>query len=207
MLTHWIRWSLAWFVILLFSTMLYDANAQPRIATIIGNADYVVEKLELRNPVNDANLMASTVSGLGFDVRLHTNLSRDEMLRVFNEHRERLEAAGPSAIGLFYYAGHGMQVNGKNHLIPVNTRARFREDALAEPQLGVAISLMEQAGNAVNLIVLDACNDNPLPARSGLGRSAGTDNGLAGVPRSAGLLIAYAAQPGRTAADGAGANS
>ncbi|MEL7454557.1 MAG: hypothetical protein AAGJ50_14410, partial [Pseudomonadota bacterium] len=65
MLTHWIRWSLAWFVILLFSTMLYDANAQPRIATIIGNADYVVEKLELRNPVNDANLMASTVSGLG----------------------------------------------------------------------------------------------------------------------------------------------
>ncbi len=183
------------------------ALAQPRVATVIGNADYQRDVLDLANPVNDANLMATVLSELGFEVVAWRNATRNDMLAAFADHRDRLSAAGPQAIGLFYYAGHGMQVNGSNHLIPIDTRVRFREDALSEPQLGIAIEWMEQAGNDVNIVILDACNDNPLPERSGLGRTGDRPEGLANLPRAAGLLIAYAAQPGRVATDGRGRNS
>ena len=178
-----------------------------RVALVIGNSNYIGATPKLPNPVNDAALMAETLRGLGFDVDVRTDLSRGAMDEAFRAHRDRLSAGGPEAVGLFYYAGHGVQLDDANYLIPVSSTARFRQDVRSEPQLGTAISYMREAGNAVNIVIVDACKDSPYPDRVGLGRTAAGRTGLSTPGRSEGLFIAYAAQPGQTAADGAGANS
>ena len=178
-----------------------------RVALVIGNSNYIGATPKLPNPVNDAALMAETLRGLGFDVDMRTDLSRGAMDEAFRAHRDRLSAGGPEAVGLFYYAGHGVQLDDANYLIPVSSTARFRQDVRSEPQLGTAISYMREAGNAVNIVIVDACKDSPYPDRVGIGRTSGPVGGLSTPGRSEGVFIAYAAQPGQTAADGAGANS
>lgn len=180
------------------------AHAQPRVATVIGNSAYEKTGWQLENPENDARLIADTLRQIGFDVALHVNLGEDVLEDVFAEHGARLAAAGPAAIGLFYYAGHGVQSQGANYLIPVDARPRTEQDIWRQaPRLGEALQYIEAAGNDVNFIILDACRDNPLPSAS---RSAG-GNGLGEAPRSRGLLIAYSTEPGQTAADGGDGNS
>ncbi len=189
------------------SLQAYGQTPPGRVALVIGNSDYTGRTPDLPNPVNDAALMAMTLEKLGFDVDIRTNLSRGEMDEAFRAHRDRLSAGGPDAVGLFYYAGHGVQLDDANYLIPVSSTARFRQDLRGEPQLGTAISYMREAGNAVNIVIIDACKDSPYPDRVGLGRTAAGKGGLSTPGRSEGVFIAYAAQPGQTAADGAGANS
>ncbi|MEL7452713.1 MAG: caspase family protein, partial [Pseudomonadota bacterium] len=174
---------------------------EPRVALVIGNAAYEQTGWALTNPENDATLMAETLTAIGFDVHLVLNASEEEMEDAFAIYGERLAGAGPKAVGVLYYAGHGVQSQGANYLIPVDARPRTEQDVWRQaPRLGEAIQYIEAAGNDVNFIILDACRNNPLPSAT---RSAG-GNGLAAVPRSQGLLIAYATEPGYTAADGQG---
>jgi len=172
---------------------------EPRVALIIGNAAYEQTGWQLANPENDALLMADTLSSIGFDVQLLLNATEEEMEDAFAIYGERLAAAGSNAVGMLYYAGHGVQSQGANYLIPVDAKPRTEQDVWRQaPRLGEALQYIEAAGNAVNFVILDACRNNPLPSAS---RSAGS-GGLAAVERSRGLLISYATEPGFTAADG-----
>lgn len=176
---------------------------EPRVALVIGNSEYVQTGWQLANPQNDALLMADTLSSIGFDVQLLLNATEEEMEDAFAIYGERLAQAGPDTVGVLYYAGHGVQSQGSNYLIPVDARPRTEQDVWRQaPRLGEALQYIESAGNAVNFVILDACRNNPLPSAT---RNVG--GGLAAVPRSQGLLIAYSTEPGYTAADGQGASN
>lgn len=174
---------------------------EPRVALIIGNSDYEETGWKLANPENDAYLMADTLHAIGFDIQLLINGTEEEMEDAFAIYGDRLAAAGPDAVGLFYYAGHGVQSQGSNYLVPVDARPRTEQDVWRQaPRLGEALQYVEAAGNAVNFVILDACRNNPLPSAT---RDVG-GGGLAHVERSRGLLISYATEPGYTAADDGG---
>ena len=180
-----------------------SAAAQDRVALVIGNSNYQQTGWDLPNPVNDAALISNALETVGFDVETVTNATEDDMEIAFQEYGARLAAAGDDAIGIFYYAGHGVQSQGLNYLVPVDADARTEQDLWRQaPRLGDAIQYIEAAGNSVNFVILDACRNNPLPSAS---RDVG--GGLAPVGRARGLLIAYATEPGFTALDGDGANS
>ena len=193
--------------VLVAAMMLASASyamAQPRVATVIGNGDYKKPGWRLNNPVNDARLMADTLRDIGYDVKVYENLNEDEMKAAFQEHGNRLSAKGPDTVGVFYFAGHGVQSGKYNYLMPVDARPTTEQDVWAQaPRLGLATEFMESAGNAVNFIILDACRDNPLPKA----RRNGAGGGLGQPKRARGFVFAYATEPGRTAADGAGTNS
>ncbi len=167
------------------------------MALVIGNASYKTGPL--KNPVNDARAMAAALRGLGFEVLTAENVGRKAMLQKLREYRDTLR---PDSVGLFYYAGHGIQVKGQNYLIPVDA-AVGSEAEIDEESVNLAhlLDRLEEAKNSINIVILDACRDNPF-ARSF--RSA--SRGLAQVDAPTGTLIAYATAPGRTASDGDGAN-
>lgn len=178
-----------------------------RIALVVGNSNYASVPA-LPNPQRDAALVADTLKQVGFEtVTLQTNLGRealDNALRAFARQAEAADWA------LVYYAGHGMEVNGTNYLIPIDARILSDRDISLE-----AVSL-DQVRDVVNratrlrLIILDACRDNPFASqmkRTMTVASRSVSRGLASVEPEAGTLIVYAAKDGETAADGAGINS
>ncbi|WP_374651423.1 SUMF1/EgtB/PvdO family nonheme iron enzyme [Dongia sp.] len=179
------------------------ATAEPRLALVIGNSTYGGEMGKLPNPANDAALMAATLAKLGFKVTKLIDADQKQMKRAIADFGSALTAAGPDAAGLFFYAGHGVQIAGENYLIPL--RAEIGKEADAELEAVPAdwvLKQMEFAGNRINIIILDACRNNPLP------RSVrSVDRGLARMDAPKGSFIAYATAPGETAADGAGKNS
>ncbi|WP_167730330.1 caspase domain-containing protein [Terasakiella sp. SH-1] len=173
----------------------------PRIALVIGNSDYRISPL--RNPVNDARLMSKTLRSLGFDVIHEENATQRKIKRALNHFGDRLEKAGRRAVGLFYYAGHGVQVSGRNYLIPIQANIQNEKDVDVEAvAVDGALIAMEYARNDLNVVILDACRNNPY--RSGF-RSA--NRGLALIDAPRGSLIAYSTSPGKVAADGSGLNS
>lgn len=185
----------------LFLAIVLPAQAQQRVALVIGNGEYKRAGWALPNPPNDARMVAEALEELDFDVAVELNLGEVGMRRAFKDYSRRLAAAGPDAIGLFYYAGHGVESEGHNFLIPTDARPETEEDIWYEaPRLGLLMRGIERAGNAVNFVILDACRNNPLPSSS---RSIG--GGLAEPKRQRGQLFAYATEPGQTAADGKGA--
>nr|WP_321361579.1 SUMF1/EgtB/PvdO family nonheme iron enzyme [uncultured Hyphomonas sp.] len=180
-----------------------DTAPPPRYALVIGNSDYQQRGWQLSNPANDARLMADSLAEVGFQVDLVLNASEDRMEEAFAAHGARLKAGGQKAVGLIYYAGHGVQSQGLNYLVPVDANARSEQDIWRQaPRLGDALRYVEDAGNAVNFVILDACRDNPLPSAT---RSAA--GGLAEVKPARGLLISYSTAPGYVAYDGEGGNS
>ena len=182
---------------------LADSGDPPRYALIIGNSSYQQTGWQLANPARDARLMADTLGKVGFSVDLVLDGTEEEMERAFASHGAQLKAGGPAAIGLIYYAGHGVQSQGLNYLVPVDANARSEQDIWRQaPRLGDALRYVEHAGNAVNFVILDACRDNPLPSAT---RSAA--GGLAEVKPARGLLISYSTAPGYVAYDGEGGNS
>lgn len=186
------------------AALAFQAQAdENKIALVVGNSQYEMPGWALNNPANDARLMADVLERVGFQVTVAIDLDEEEMEDAFAEHGARLSHAGADAIGVFYYAGHGVQSQGYNYLIPVDARAQTEQDVWRQaPRLGDALQYIRAAGNPVNFIILDACRNNPLP-------SAGRDlsGGLAPVSRANGLLISYATEPGYTAADGDRSNS
>lgn len=170
---------------------------EQRVALVIGNSAYA--DAPLKNPANDAADMAAALRGLGFEVILRTNAGRRQMVDAVREFGGQIRRGG---VGLFYYAGHGVQSNGRNFLIPVGATLEGEADLEFETMdANMVLAQMDQAGNRVNIVVLDACRDNPF-ARSF--RSAA--RGLAQLDAARGSFLAYATAPGSVAADGTGRN-
>jgi uncharacterized caspase-like protein/formylglycine-generating enzyme required for sulfatase activity len=188
----------------LFSVFLLicaTAAAETRIALVIGNSEYTSGPLP--NPANDAKMMADTLGNLGFEVIARRNADQNTMKRAIQEFGSRLEKGGPSAVGLFYYAGHGVQLNGRNYLIPTTAQIEREGDVEIEAvSADWVIEQMRYARNRLNIVILDACRNNPF-TRS----MRSVDHGLATMDAPAGILIAYSTAPGAVAMDGNGRDS
>ena len=170
---------------------------EKRIALVIGNSRY--RKGALTNPVNDARAVAAELRKSGFQVIAVEDADYARMNQAINEFGRVIKQGG---VALVFYAGHGIQVKGENYLIPVDADMKSESEATYKTvNLGFVLSKLEDAKPRVNIVILDACRDNPF-ARSW--RSGKT--GLASVDAPAGTLIAYATAPGKTAADGVGSN-
>lgn len=171
---------------------------QQRTALVIGNSDYVSSPL--KNPVNDARSMAETLTQLGFDVSVQLNATQQQMEKAIDQFGRKL--INGSHVALFYYAGHGVQVDGENYLIPtgavINRQSDVRYKAV---NIGQVLGAMGDAADNLNIVILDACRDNPLPRSF---RS--TSRGLAKVGGPKGTIIGFATSPGSVAADGEGDN-
>lgn len=177
---------------------LAQLPAQRRIALVIGNANYQNEG-RLSNPLNDAQDMAATLEGLGFDVLLVTDATLRQMHTALDQFYERLMRGGA---GLFYYAGHGLQYEGENYLVPVDAQLEVGQDIPYETlALGQVMGRMEASRNRLNLVILDACRNNPFTRSV---RSSAS--GLAQVSTARGMFIAYATDPNNVALDGTGRN-
>jgi len=175
------------------------AQGQPerRTALVIGNAGYASGAL--RNPINDARAMAKALGDLSFEVTLKENLDQKQMKREIQAFGEKLQKGG---VGLFYYAGHGIQVNGHNYLLPVGAAIEHEKQVEYEAvDMGAVLSEMDYAHNRLNIVIMDACRDNPF-ARS----FRSISQGLASVDAPTGTLVAYATAPGSVANDGQGDN-
>jgi uncharacterized caspase-like protein len=177
--------------------MAAPAMADGRTALVIGNSAY--PSAPLKNPVNDAGDMAAALRKLGFEVTLLKDATMQQMEEAVRAFGLRLRQGGA---GLFYYAGHGVQVAGENYLVPVNAVIQSEGDVkYGCLNAGLVLAKMEDAGNGPNVVILDACRNNPF-ARSF--RSAA--QGLARMDAPTGSLIAYATAPGQVASDGEGRN-
>jgi uncharacterized caspase-like protein len=174
------------------------SEADVRVALVIGNLDYGAEVGRLRNPANDATDVAAALRRLGFTLiggKAHLNLGKRQMLELIREFGGRIRGGG---VGLFYFAGHGVQVEKKNYLIPITGALRFQEDAESEAvDVDQVLREMEYAENSLNILILDACRNNNLPRKT---RAAGA--GLGEPQRKpSGVYIAFAARDGQTASE------
>jgi TPR repeat protein len=173
------------------------AASEKRFALVIGNSRYTSSPL--KNPVNDARAMATTLRSLGFDVSRLENASYKDMRRAIIEFGNRLRDSG---VGVFYYAGHGLQVNGRNYMVPVDAVIQGDAEVAVEAvDVDYVLSRMETARNRLNIVILDACRDDPF-SRS----FRSPVHGLASIDAPIGTLIAYATAPGKVAQDGEGPN-
>src|SRR3954468_20368441 len=150
----------------LLATTFSSAFAEPRIALVVGNANYGSEIGKLPNPVNDAALMAQSLQQTGFQVVKVTDADWKKMKRAIQDFGDQLTAAGPEATGLFFYAGHGVQVQGTNYLVPIGADISKEADVNIESvSADTVLQQMEFSGARVSIVVLDACR-NTLVARS-----------------------------------------
>lgn len=188
---RWPVWLVGLAMLLVAGTVL----AEPRTALVIGNGAY--RDAPLRNPVNDARDMAAKLRELGFQVIERLDADRQTMRQALREFEQQLRQR--RGAGLFYYAGHGVQLKGQNYLIPVGVDIRQEFEI---PDEGVdadaVLRAMESAGNGLNIVILDACRNNPFT------RGFGASRGLARMDGPAGTFIAYATGPGAVSLDGGG---
>lgn len=177
-----------------------SAFAQDKIALVIGNGEYKGGVSRLDNAVDDAELMAETLEYLGFEVQLRLNVTNEQMKSAFKKHTDRLSRGGPDAVGVFYFAGHGVQAGGSNFLIPIGAQPVIVQDLYGEaPTLQRFVHTLRKVGNETNFFIIDACRDNPL---SNAGWNVPT--GLAQPKRMPGQLFAFSTGAGEVAMDGAG---
>jgi uncharacterized caspase-like protein len=201
-----IRWGARVLVALLL--MIAPANAEKRVALVVGNTHYAHSPL-LSNPVNDASDIAAVLKSLGFEVLLGLDLDK----RAFDlKVRDFARALSDADTGLFFYAGHGLQLSLQNYLIPVDAAIEGEPDLDFEGvRLDLVLKHMElDREGKTNIVFLDACRDNPFTenlARSMGTRAVSVGHGLAPAQTGVGTFIAYSTQPGNVAADGAGRNS
>ncbi len=197
-----------WMPTLLLALVLAVAGLLPaaaaesvrRFALVIGNNAYPTAPL--LNPVNDARAMAAVLQERGFTVITRLDADQRTLTSALREFGEKLKEGGPGTAGLFYFAGHGMQIKGRNYLIPVGASIEH-EDEVAYQALDAqaVMDKMESAGNGTNIVILDACRNNPF-ARSF--RSA--RQGLAQMDAPVGTIVAFSTAPGSVASDGTGSN-
>ncbi len=178
----------------------YDGSANKmtkRYALVIGNSNYTMGPL--RNPVNDANAMSQQLKKMGFEVASYVNLGHEEMKTRIREFGDKITAN--KGVGLFFYAGHGLQVGGENYIIPIDAHiAKFADIENEAVNLNRLTGEMAFAKNDLNIIILDACRNNPFEGEESGGK------GLASTSAPSGTFIAFATSPGSVAADGTGQN-
>ena len=200
------RHRVLWAISLLLSLIFFLPNLsfstpEQRLALLIGNSHYT-HGGSLPNPVNDVRAMAKVLEGLGFTVLKYENCSQKSMKRAMDRFGRRLKGKD---VGLFFYAGHGVQVNGHNYLLPVDAKLDGENDAEYDcVRAGRILAKMEAAGSRTNIVILDACRDNPFERSWRRGEKG---SGLAFMNAPSGSLIAYSTAPGKTALDGGGRNS
>ncbi|MGE0611916.1 MAG: caspase family protein, partial [Hyphomicrobiales bacterium] len=180
------------------------ASAEKRLALVLGNADYR-NAAPLKNPRNDASDVALKLRELGFHVIQGLDLDRGRMEEHIRLFANELATAD---VSLLYYAGHALQVNGENYLVPVEAQLKRESDLDFEAiPLNLVMKQMQRT-TRVSLVFLDACRDNPLTRSfSSVARSASVGRGLAPVEKASGMMIAFATEPGSVALDGTGRNS
>ena len=188
------------------------AAPERRTALVIGNSAY--QKSPLVNPVNDAQAMAATLGSLGFTVTKIENASKSQMANAIRQFGDTIKLGG---VGLFYFAGHGVQVSGENFLIPVDDDIQDKSQVATKGvEAKLVLQAMSNAKNRLNVVILDACRNNPFAQSAsralvptgntdGLPRSDST-GGLAPMEALVGTLIAFATAPESVAADGSGKN-
>lgn len=171
-------------------------QTEKRIALVIGNNAYQTLP-RLGNATTDAREVGRALEAAGFSVTVRTDVKRRELYQLIDTFGAAI-AGSPDTVGLFYYAGHGIQANGRNYLVSVD--ANLQSEADLEPEgvdAGKVLRAMDQARNRINIVILDACRDNPLPKARTLSR------GLSSMHAPRGTFIGYAAAPGQSAQDGA----
>jgi uncharacterized caspase-like protein len=170
----------------------------PRIALIIGNSKY--PESPLTNPFNDANAMGKELKVLGFDTQILLDSNLKDLGSAIQGYSGRI--AKSKAVGLFYYAGHGVQLAWRNYLIPVDANIDRVDDIPKQAfELNNMLQALNKAQNPMNIIILDACRDNPF------GKRLPTEQkGLSQFDAPNNSLLCYATAPGNVASDGAGAN-
>ncbi|MGK7914977.1 MAG: GUN4 domain-containing protein [Prochloraceae cyanobacterium] len=183
------------------------AQRQPKVALVIGNSSY--EEAFLPNPVNDATDVAAALKNMGFELindGALLDLNKRQMNDAIDKFREKLSQG---AIGTFYYAGHGIAIEGVNYLIPINADLDVMADVDGEAiRLSKVLNSMESANTQFNFIIVDACRDNPeYRDWPSIDRSGSSPKGLAEEKPPRGTIILYSARYGRTAIDGTGRNS
>src|SRR5260221_4447680 len=192
------RRAAAWVFLLTCASFCWAQAKAPRVALVIGNGAYK-HAAALDNPPNDAADAAKDPAAAGSAVIRRDNASLREMHLALREFGDKLTR---TTTGVFYFAGHGVQVRGRNYLLPVDADiAREDEVAFSAMDLGAVMERLDSARNPVNMVILDACRDNPFGARIQM-----TAKGLAQVEAPPGTLIAFATAPGSAASDGGGRN-
>ncbi len=187
---------------LLFWATAFAVSAEQRIALVIGNGSYQTVA-SLDNPISDAELMAASLADTGFEVTLLTDTDWQTMSRGITQFGRDLREAGPDATGLFYYAGHGVQSFGTNYLLPIDADLVDAADlGLAGVPAEAVLRQMFSASNKTNIVILDACRDNPFVQIPDL-----DDNGLAEMKAPTGTFLSYSTAPGQVALDGLDGNS
>jgi len=200
------RHRILWVIFLLVSTIFLFPNLslsaqERRLALLIGNSNYA-HGGSLDNPVNDVRAIKKALEALGFTVLKYEDCTQKTMKRAMDKFGGKLKG---KHVGLFFYAGHGVQVKGHNYLIPTDAKLDNENDAEYDcVKAGRILAKMETAGTRTNIVILDACRDNPFE-RSWRRGTEGT--GLAFMNAPSGSLIAYSTAPGKTALDGRGKNS
>ena len=178
----------------------------PRVAKPVCVCVCNYPKVPLKNPVNDAYAMAETLQKAGFNALVYTDIDQKTMKKAIREFGEQLKEKG--GVGLFYYAGHGLQADGRNFLLPIDASIRKVQDIEFESvDLGRLLSEFEYAENKMNIMILDACRDNPYKDDFEKSKYA-SYNGLAAIGTAPyNSFIAFSTAPGSVALDGKGMNS
>lgn len=195
-------------ILVLSSILVLPLNAQDnvakRIALVIGNSAY--ENVpELKNPLNDSADLAAMLSAVGFEVILHTDQTQGKMLDTLRGFRRRADKA---EIALIYFAGHGIEIDRQNYLLPIDAVLETDSDVNFEAVKLETMIFATSGAEQLSMVIVDACRNNPFAAsmkRSNSSRSIG--RGLSAVEPANNTLVAYAAKEGTTASDGAGRNS
>ena len=193
-----ICWLLALSIAFIFPALL--TAQERRVALVIGNGDYQAAT-KLINPVNDAADIGEVLAGLGFDVEVRIDADLDMMEKAVLRFGNKL-AGSTDSVGFFYYAGHGVQSNGENYLIPVD--ARLSAESMLRIRaipLQFVLDSIGEAGNKLNIIVLDACRDNPFS----WARSSARGLAVVGIQPAASIVV-YSTSAGKVAQDGTGRN-
>jgi Caspase domain len=189
--------------VFVFSTFAIGQNwsgnppIERRVALVIGNNAY--ETSPLRNTLNDARDMARTLNEMGFEITFKENLSQKEMKQAIQSFGEQIRQGG---VGLFYFAGHAVQVNARDYMIPVRSRISDEDQLDGDAiELSLVLEQMQAARNSTNIVILDACRNNPFRRNSRSGPKR-----LTPMDAPPGTFIAYATAPGAEASDGRGRN-
>lgn len=186
-----------WLALVALGVWSTAALAEPRIALIVGNGAYNTVT-QLDNPVPDAELMAQALRQKGFQVTMVTDAGQGALNQAIAQFGRDLRAAGREATGLFYYAGHAVQSFGENYLLPTDARLTDAADlSLVAVEAQAVLRQMRSARNRTNIVILDACRNNPFEDIPDL-----TDNGLAEMKAPTGTFLAYSTAPGAVALDG-----
>jgi hypothetical protein len=176
-------------------------SSEQRVALVIGNSNYE-NAAWLPNPVNDAQSMAQMLNQAGFDVTAATDLTQTAMIKAVQDFTDKVAASGPNTVAMVYYAGHGVQLEGENYLIPVDAKVSSPSELVGDSvRLVDLMATLEAIPSRVRIVVLDACRNNPFPSVVDAGR------GLAIVDAPNGSIVGYSTAPGTEAQDGVDGHS